>query len=493
MNKKKKKETSAGKIVFNSERISLDAYDSKSLVFDNPIFPITQDHPELHLTSSSNLLFEDDSVLGITVDDSMLRKDYGLGCITVESNLVQLENSIQVNVPESLSQIDNNIFTETSLNTLITDSPGKITFTPPDNIINPSSGMLKLNEPIEESMVNLGIEASSGVVMQPDSEVYLKATTLDNLNIEHCGSIRLTTEDNLFIKDGMIEIRNELIQNINSNSAMFIVSEENRLQFDYQAENYQSLITTPSSLYIEGTQSLLSSFTLDNIGTKLDITVEQNTALQNGLLTFSDNYASLYKPLEDNNLLISQLPETIVTHTPYEMFLNTELISVVTCEPDSIEHVDDPYKPEINDELNSLLSSLDTGLVSMLEGARAALNSTNPDRVRHFTTSLRELFTHVLHILSPNDEITKWSTDPNHYANNKPTRRARLLYISRAINHDSFTKFLKTDVDSVLSFINLFQGSTHSIKSTLTKKQLDTMLTRMESTLTYLIKTGSIS
>ena len=114
----------------------------------------------------------------------------------------------------------------------------------------------------------------------------------------------------------------------------------------------------------------------------------------------------------------------------------------------------------------------------------------NPDRIRHFCTSLRELYTHVLHHLSPNEEIRKWSQDPSHYVNKKPTRKARLLYICRGINHDSFTDFVKSDIDSVLSFVNILQGGTHSIQSRLTDKQLDAMLIRMESTLTYLIKTG---
>lgn len=44
----------------------------------------------------------------------------------------------------------------------------------------------------------------------------------------------------------------------------------------------------------------------------------------------------------------------------------------------------------------------------MWQGAKSALNSTdNPDYARHCAVSLRELFTHVIHRLSPDDEIKK--------------------------------------------------------------------------------------
>jgi hypothetical protein len=43
-----------------------------------------------------------------------------------------------------------------------------------------------------------------------------------------------------------------------------------------------------------------------------------------------------------------------------------------------------------------------------------------------------ELFTHILHGLSPDAEVRKWSTEPAHYHNGRrPTRRAWLLYICR--------------------------------------------------------------
>ncbi|MDG5768331.1 hypothetical protein QA596_12805, partial [Balneolales bacterium ANBcel1] len=142
-----------------------------------------------------------------------------------------------------------------------------------------------------------------------------------------------------------------------------------------------------------------------------------------------------------------------------------------------------------DDELKKMLFDLNEGLVDMLEGAEKTINSSNPDKVRHFGTSLRELFTHVLHQLAPNNQVSNWTDDPNHFHNDRPTRKAKILYISRNYNNKMFQDFLLADVKSVLSFIDLFQGITHSVKSHYTEQQLKGMLIKMKGTLHFLIST----
>lgn len=151
-----------------------------------------------------------------------------------------------------------------------------------------------------------------------------------------------------------------------------------------------------------------------------------------------------------------------------------------------VEHKDE----EEDDDLKNMLLSIDNGLVKMLERAEKALRSSNPDKIRHFGTSLRELFTHVLHSLAPNDKVKKWTNNPDHYHNGRPTRRARLLYISRDYNNERFQDFLDADVKSVLAFIDLFQGLTHSIKSSFSEQQLKGMLIKMRGTLHFILTTN---
>ena len=98
--------------------------------------------------------------------------------------------------------------------------------------------------------------------------------------------------------------------------------------------------------------------------------------------------------------------------------------------------------------------------------------------------------THVLHTLSPDDDVKSWNSDPSHYQNNQPTRRARLLYICRRINHSQFTNFVKRDVDALLAFIDLFQQGTHDLTPSFTEDQMEAMVHRTEAAVLFLVNTA---
>ena len=132
---------------------------------------------------------------------------------------------------------------------------------------------------------------------------------------------------------------------------------------------------------------------------------------------------------------------------------------------------------------------LDPSLIKLWRGANQALNLKNPDAVRHFATSLRELLTHVIHKLSPDDEVKNWSTSPKHFHNGKPTRRARLLFICKGINHGPFSTFLEKDIDALLACIDIFQEGTHAINVPLKISQLEALKNRAGSSLRLLIRT----
>jgi Predicted pPIWI-associating nuclease len=143
---------------------------------------------------------------------------------------------------------------------------------------------------------------------------------------------------------------------------------------------------------------------------------------------------------------------------------------------------------ETEDRLNYLLAELNQELLTLLKGAQQTLESENPDRVRHFSASLRELFTNILHLLAPDDEVKGWSTEPTYYERGRPTRKARLFYICRLLNHDPFSTFVEKDIDTMLVFLQLFQQGTHEAASKYSDYQLRIMLTKMESTLRFLLE-----
>jgi hypothetical protein len=144
-------------------------------------------------------------------------------------------------------------------------------------------------------------------------------------------------------------------------------------------------------------------------------------------------------------------------------------------------------------DVRELLGRLDAGLIALLGGADAARKSSNPDRVRHATTSLRELITHVLHRLSPDDEVRRWTSDPNYFHEGRPTRRARLLYIVRAVNVPPLDAFTNADVESTVKFIELFQEGTHAVRPGISELQLHALQIRTEGLLRLLLTLGASS
>ena len=139
--------------------------------------------------------------------------------------------------------------------------------------------------------------------------------------------------------------------------------------------------------------------------------------------------------------------------------------------------------------IDNLLADLDGRLCKLLHGARLALQSNNPDRARHVTTSIRELFTSMFHILAPDDDVRKWTTSPELFdKNNRPTRRARLLFICRNINSDPLSQFVEDDVRAALSFVECLNAGTHCVVSKLTTAQLELIVLRAESLLRFLLQ-----
>ena len=95
--------------------------------------------------------------------------------------------------------------------------------------------------------------------------------------------------------------------------------------------------------------------------------------------------------------------------------------------PEDEQEVQDEYEViTISEErtLEDRLGEINSGFPGVLQGARAALNTDNPERARHVTVSLRELVGRVLHQFAPNDEVKTWSTNPSDYDDKgKLTRR----------------------------------------------------------------------
>lgn len=138
--------------------------------------------------------------------------------------------------------------------------------------------------------------------------------------------------------------------------------------------------------------------------------------------------------------------------------------------------------------LPDALRSIDAELFRLWQGAWAALASTTPDKIRHGMTSARELVTHVLHSLAPDSEVKAWTSQAEHFHNDRPTRRARFLFIASHIGGDELRDYIIKEIDACLALIDLFQTGTHAINPPFTERQLKSMLRKVHSMICALVE-----
>ena len=226
---------------------------------------------------------------------------------------------------------------------------------------------------------------------------------------------------------------------------------------------------------------------------RLAIPLETSKIFKSVFLSFSESYKNLIDSFRVNQFSILNHPPDFTRLPTIEYFTSADLLEsivnedAILTEAENKQQLREGLASETEDSLRVQLLSLNAGLIRLWEGAVSALKSDNPDRARHFATSLRELLTHVMHELSPDVEIKKWNPDQKLYDKNRPTRRARLLFICRNINHGPFSDFVEKDVEAVLAFVQLFQQGTHAIDIPYTEDQLLALKTKMEGVIRFLI------
>ena len=240
-------------------------------------------------------------------------------------------------------------------------------------------------------------------------------------------------------------------------------------------------------------ESALSSFQWNNLANQIVIDNSTRLKLSDSFVAFSESYSDLFKAIQVTPGKIIDYNPAIIRQTPVEYYTGAALCRVISVPEESVlegELITNKILLDNKIGLERKLPQINPDLVMLWQGANEALESNNPDKVRHFSTSVRELITQVLHHLSPDQEIEKWSTEPTHFKDGRPTREARLLYISREVNVGKFQNFIKRDISATIEFIKLFQEGTHKVKPSFSEKQLLALKAKAESTVNFLIDIG---
>ena len=142
----------------------------------------------------------------------------------------------------------------------------------------------------------------------------------------------------------------------------------------------------------------------------------------------------------------------------------------------------------IEKELFETLQSKGNNYLNILDGAKQAAHSDNPDKVRHTVASLRELATHILHNLSPDEKIRKWSSNEEDYFDGRPTRKCRVSYIFRNLKHSKVSCLIEYDIKFIDDFFRLINKGTHELVSNLNDDDLKYLINKCESTILLLLR-----
>ncbi len=136
-----------------------------------------------------------------------------------------------------------------------------------------------------------------------------------------------------------------------------------------------------------------------------------------------------------------------------------------------------------------LLQAVDPALARPYIGAHDALRGRNADRARHILSSLREFWNHLLRHLAPDEHVLSWisTEDKDLLHDGRPTRRARVLYVCRSVNHDPLTDFVVQDTRALVKLVEFF-NRVHELDPELTDEQLRALLLRTDSWLTYILQ-----
>ncbi len=149
--------------------------------------------------------------------------------------------------------------------------------------------------------------------------------------------------------------------------------------------------------------------------------------------------------------------------------------------PDSDESLS---STEITNELSRISPDLD----SRWRGALYSLSPQNPDASRHFCTSAREIFVHILDHYAPDNAVLAQFPECEKTENGYPTRRWKVKHIlvKAGIISEEAVDFVDEDVRNVLQLFRVFNDGTHGSAGKFELSKLTAIKQRVESGITYL-------
>lgn len=249
------------------------------------------------------------------------------------------------------------------------------------------------------------------------------------------------------------------------------------------------------SLQLTATERLMTGINFEALRSRYQIVMPDISGLNNSIDSALASYGSLAASMRKISD-VTGLPTFILPGATREIY--TTGYALETLRPwDERDEEEGETEMELVAEAEqetsgciALLQMVDPELARPYIGARDALNGNNADRARHILSSLRELWSHLLRRLAPNNLVLPWIPNQNQkdlLHKGKPTRKARVLYICRELNNAPLTDFLMQDTQVLVDLIILF-NRVHKLETDLTDEHLRAIFLKSDSWLMYILQ-----
>ena len=262
-----------------------------------------------------------------------------------------------------------------------------------------------------------------------------------------------------------------------------------------QLQASATLALCDASLKVTATERLMAGINFEAIRSRFQFELQDFSVLRNSIFAALTSYQRLGESIRQISD-ITRLPTFVLPGATREIY--TTSVALKTLRP-----WEERYQEETETDIQlvseaeretsgciALLQQVDPGLARPYIGAREALHSNNADHARHILSSLRELWNHLLRQLAPDDLVLPWIPTQNQkdlLHKDKPTRRARVLYICRKLNNGPLTNFLMDDTRALVKLIELF-NQVHKLETGLTDEQLKAIVLKNDSWLMYILQ-----
>lgn len=154
-------------------------------------------------------------------------------------------------------------------------------------------------------------------------------------------------------------------------------------------------------------------------------------SLQAGVLEISSALKNTWDSIRVDSAFLSATSIPLLRAPAVELYTATQASAAFSLPEEDLPDPDDEMEvilDEDGDALESRLAALHQDLVGVYRGGIEALENGGTDWQRHAMVSFRELSTHALHLLAPDDKILP-NAKGGDLHNGRPTRRARLNFI----------------------------------------------------------------